>query len=190
MIRYVTEKTRLAAQNRYAVWILAAWSFLESSIFPIPPDAMLAPMVYLNRARAWFLAAVTAISSVLGGIAGYVIGFYAFDLIALPILESLGKEKYFDQFRIYFQDYGSWAVLVAGVTPFPFKVATILAGSFQLNLAVFVISATIARFMRFFLVAAVVWKFGPLAAKALSSKWAWLVTVLLFGALVLVVASR
>ena len=122
---------------------------------------MLIPMVLANRARwAWY-ALVATVTSVLGGLLGYFIGAILFEAVAKPILAFYGYLAEFDQFAEYYNSWGAWAVLVAGVTPFPFKVITIASGATQLSLIVFVVAGIVARAARFFLVAALLYWFGP-----------------------------
>lgn len=160
MIRKLYDWTMSLADTRYALWALAFIAFIESSVFPIPPDVLMIPMIIARPSRAFLIAAVATVSSVLGGLLGYYIGFGLLDTIGRPVLEFYGKAAYFDDFAGRYNEYGAWAVLIAGVTPFPFKVITIASGATQLSLPVFVISALLARALRFFLVATLLWKFG------------------------------
>jgi len=160
MIRRLYDWTMSLADTRYALWALAFIAFIESSVFPIPPDVLMIPMIIARPSRAFLIAAVATVSSVLGGLLGYYIGFGLLDTIGRPVLEFYGKAAYFDDFASRYNEYGAWAVLIAGVTPFPFKVITIASGASQLSLPVFVISALLARALRFFLVATLLWKFG------------------------------
>ncbi|MFT5001037.1 MAG: membrane protein YqaA with SNARE-associated domain [Paracoccaceae bacterium] len=160
MIRGLYNWTMSLAQGPRALWALAAISFAESSVFPIPPDILLIPLVIAAPHRAWLIASVCLISSVLGGLFGYFIGAVLFDSIGNQILGFYGMEAYFDEFAAKYNEYGAWAVLIAGVTPFPFKVITIMSGATGLNLPVFIIASIVARGLRFFIVAALLWKFG------------------------------
>ncbi|RAP42834.1 cytochrome B [Rhodovulum viride] len=160
MIRRLYDWTLSLADSRNAMWALFIVAFVESSIFPIPPDVLMVPMILARPSRAFAIAAVALAGSVLGGLAGYGIGWAFFEQIGRPVLEFYGKQAYFDEFGARYNDYGAWAVLIAGVTPFPYKVITILSGSTGLNLWVFMAASVIARGIRFFLVAALLWKFG------------------------------
>jgi len=160
MIRSLYDWTMRLGESRYALYALAVIAFVESSVFPIPPDVLLIPMVIALPRRAFLIAFVATVSSVLGGMFGYYIGAVLFDSIGQPLLEFYGKAAQFDQFKETYNDYGAWAVLIAGVTPFPFKVITILSGSTGLDFGVFVLSSVLARALRFFIVAALLWKFG------------------------------
>ncbi len=160
MIRRLYNWTLALAHSPYALWALAFVSFLESSVFPIPPDIIMIPMILARPNRAFLIAGVALTASVIGALLGYYIGASLFDVVGKPMLEFYGKTDAAEQFNQRFQDWGAWAVLIAGVTPFPFKVITIMSGWTGLNLGVFIISSIIARGLRFFLVAALLWKFG------------------------------
>ncbi|MEL6571096.1 MAG: YqaA family protein [Pseudomonadota bacterium] len=160
MLRRLYDWTLAQAQSPYALWVLAAVAFVESSFFPIPPDVLMIPMIIARPSKAFLIAAVCTVASVLGGLFGYLIGWGFFELIGQPIFDFYGKADSVAEFQARFNDYGAWAVLIAGVTPFPFKVITIMSGVTSLSLPIFIVSAIIARSLRFFLVAALLWKFG------------------------------
>ncbi len=160
MLRKLYDWTMGLAQSPYALWALFFVAFIESSVFPIPPDVIMIPMIIARPSRAFLIAAICLVGSVLGGFFGYYIGAVLFDSIGLPVLEFYGKDAYFDEFSARYNEWGAWAVLIAGVTPFPYKVITILSGATSLNLTVFAIASVIARGLRFFIVAALLWKFG------------------------------
>ncbi|MFO7758217.1 MAG: YqaA family protein [Roseovarius sp.] len=160
MIRALYHWTLRMADHRHALWVLAAVSFIESSVFPIPPDVLMIPMILARPSRAWLIASVALVSSVLGGMLGYAIGAFAYQEIGVPILTALGKGEAMVAFSTRFNDVGFWAVLTAGVTPFPYKVITIMSGWTAMPLGTFVATSILARGIRFFLVAALLWKFG------------------------------
>ncbi len=143
-----------------APYALALVSFLESSFFPIPPDVMLVPMVLADRSKAWRHAALATVASVLGGLAGYAIGYFLFDTIGRPVLEFYGYGGKTDAVMAWFRDWGVWILIAKGWTPFPYKVLTILAGAAHMDLASFMIASVVARSMRFFLVAGLLYFFG------------------------------
>lgn len=149
----------LAAHPR-AIWALAVIAFIEASFFPIPPDVLMIPLILAQPKKAWWIATIALIASVLGGLLGYAIGAFFYDSIGAPILEALGKADSMAEFSTRFNDQGFWAVLIAGITPFPFKVITILSGWTSMPLGVFISTAIIARALRFFIVAGLLWKFG------------------------------
>jgi membrane protein YqaA with SNARE-associated domain len=147
------------ASNAKAKYYLFILSFSESSFFPIPPDVMLLPMCMANHSRAWYFALITTVGSVLGGIFGYFIGSYSFDFIE-PFLNNWG---YIDSYLIavqWFEDWGFWAVFIAGFSPIPYKVFTIAAGATYMPLIPFVIASVIGRGARFYLIALLVKVFG------------------------------
>jgi membrane protein YqaA with SNARE-associated domain len=160
VIRDLYNWTIRLAEHPRAIWALALVAFIESSVFPIPPDILMIPMIIAAPRRAFVIAGVATASSVLGGMFGYWIGAALFDTVGQPVLAFYGKDAYFDEFKATYNAWGAWAVLIAGVTPFPYKVVTILSGATGLNLTVFIAASVLARGLRFFLVAALLWKFG------------------------------
>jgi membrane protein YqaA with SNARE-associated domain len=160
MIRRLYDRTIAMAEHPHALWVLALVAFVESSVFPIPPDVLMIPMILARPSRAWLIAGVAMLASVLGGLLGYAIGALAFEQIGQPILQSLGKSGAMEEFAGRFNDVGFWAVLMAGVTPFPYKVITIMSGWTGMPLITFIVTSILARGLRFFIVAALLWKFG------------------------------
>ena len=160
MIRRLYEWMLRMAEHPQALWVLAFVAFIESSVFPIPPDVLMIPMILARPSRAWLIAGVALAASVLGGLLGYAIGALAYEQIGQPVLAALGKGDAMAEFNIHFNDLGFWAVLVAGVTPFPYKVITIMSGWTGMSLGTFILTSILARGLRFFLVAALLWKFG------------------------------
>jgi len=149
------------AAHRHAMWALAAIAFVESSVFPIPPDVLVIPMVLAARERAWRIAIVATVASVLGGLLGYGIGALLFETVGRPVLELYGYIDKFAEFQRLFAEWGAWIVAGFGFTPFPYKVITITSGVVNLDPTVFMIASVISRAARFFLVAALLWWFGP-----------------------------
>lgn len=143
-----------------APFILGTLSFFESIFFPVPPDVMLAPMCMATPKRAWWFALITTLASVIGGILGYLIGYYAFSAIQ-PWLESSSYWPAYETAIAWFKDYGFWAIFVAGFSPIPFKVFTLAGGAMAMAFAPFVLAAMIGRGMRFFLVAGLLAWGGP-----------------------------
>ncbi|MGY6706310.1 YqaA family protein [Roseinatronobacter sp.] len=160
MLKSLYDWTLSLARHPYALWALALVAFVESSVFPIPPDVLMIAMIVARPSRAFVIAGVATVASVAGGGAGYFIGYGAFETLGRPVLEFYGKDAYFEQFQARYNEWGAWAVLIAGVTPFPYKVITILSGATGLSLPVFIVASVIARAIRFFIVAALLWKFG------------------------------
>ncbi len=161
MIRGLYNWTMGLAESKHALLALAFVAFIESSVFPIPPDILMIPMILAAPHRAWLIAGVCTLSSVAGGLAGYYIGFGLFESVGRPVLEFYGKDAYFGEFSERYNEYGAWAVMIAGVTPLQYKVITIMSGVTQLSLPVFIVASVIARGLRFFIVATLLWKFGP-----------------------------
>jgi membrane protein YqaA with SNARE-associated domain len=184
VLRRLYDWTIALAASPYSLWALAGVSFVESSVFPIPPDLLLIPMIIATPHRAWLIAGVCTIASVLGGAAGYLIGLVLFEQVGLPVLAFYGKDALFGQFSSTYNNYGAWAVLVAGLTPFPYKVVTILSGATGLSFTIFMVASLIARGLRFFIVAALLWRFGPPIRDFIEQRLGLMFTIfvaLLFG---------
>lgn len=135
-----------------AVRYLAVLSFAESSFFPIPPDVMLAPMALACRERAWHYAILTTVASVAGGAAGYLIGYFAFDLVE-PLMHRAGYWERYQRVHAWFENWGFWAIFLAGFSPVPYKLFTISAGVIAMNFPLFMLASLVGRGARFFLVA-------------------------------------
>ena len=150
---------RLAA-HRHALWALAMISFIESSVFPIPPDILLIPMVLAARDQAFRIAAVCTVASVLGGLGGYGIGYFLYESIGQPLIAFYGYADKFSAFQGYYHEWGAWIVGGAGLTPFPYKVITIASGVTALDPVVFTVASVVSRGIRFSLVAWLLWRFG------------------------------
>ena len=184
MLQRLYDWTMRLADHPRALWALAIVSFAESSIFPIPPDVLMIPMILARPSRAWLIALVALVSSVIGGLFGYAIGFFAFETIGEPILQSLGKADAVAEFSTRFNDFGFWAVLGAGITPFPYKVITIMSGFTHMPFATFMATSVLARGIRFFLVAALLRKFGAPVRDFIEKRLGLVTTlflILLFG---------
>jgi len=160
MIRKLYDWTISMADHPRALWVLAFVAFIESSVFPMPPAVLMIPSSLAAPSRAWLSASVGLVSSVLGGIAGYAIGAFAYEGGGQPILEALGKGDAMEAFNTRFNDFGFWAVLTAGITPFPYKVITIMSGWTGMPIATFIATSILARGIRFFIVAGLLWKYG------------------------------
>lgn len=149
----------LAARKNALAWLFAI-SFIESSFFPIPPDIMIIPMVLATPNKAYKIAAVALLASVLGGYLGYAIGVFGFEVIAKPLLEFYGYMDNFHKFENYYHEYGAWIVFGAGITPFPYKIITIASGVVRLDLVIFTIASILARGIRFYIIAWLLKRFG------------------------------
>ncbi|UOM33964.1 YqaA family protein [Acuticoccus sp. I52.16.1] len=161
MLQRLYDKTMALAASRHATPALAGVSFAESSFFPIPPDLLLVPMVLSQRSKWIFYAALCTVASVVGGMAGYLIGSLLYETVAQPILAFYGYADKFADFTERFNRYGAWIVFLAGITPFPYKVITIASGATGLSLPVFLLASVLARGIRFFMVAGLLYVFGP-----------------------------
>jgi membrane protein YqaA with SNARE-associated domain len=178
MLKRLYEWTLEKAGHPTAPKWLAVVSFVESSFFPIPPDVLLAPMCLSKPEKAWRYALICTISSVIGALLGYAIGYFLFETVGKPILEFYGLGAKFKDFAAAFNRQGWIIVLLAGFTPLPFKVITIAAGATGMPLYVLVVASIIARSARFFLVAALLWKFGPPMKEWIDRNFALATTVL------------
>ncbi|WP_075219056.1 YqaA family protein [Acuticoccus yangtzensis] len=190
MLQKLYDRTMALAASRRAVPTLAGVSFAESSFFPIPPDLLLIPMVLSARARWILYAAVCTVASVLGGLAGYAIGAFLFDSVAQPILAFYGYADKFASFTERFNQYGAWIVFLAGVTPFPYKVITIASGATGLPLPVFMAASVLARGLRFFLVAGLLYLFGPPIRRFIEERLAMLLALVGAGIVIGLIAVR
>ena len=159
-MRTLYNKVLSAAAHRHAKWWLALVSFIESSIFIIPPDAMIIPMVLADRAKWWRIALTATIASVVGGIGGYLIGVFLFDSLGQSLLEFYSNGDKFRQYIKIYEEWGGWAVFGAGLTPFPYKVITVASGVAKLDLTLFIFTSLIARGLRFFCLAGLLFYFG------------------------------
>ena len=160
MLRRLYDWVMSLAATRHAERALAAIAFIESSVFPIPPDVLIIPMVIAER-RKWIrIALISTVGSVLGAFLGYAIGALFFDVIGQPILAFYGKADAFAELTVKYNAWGGWAVLVAALTPFPYKVITIFSGVTGLNLVVFTLVSIVGRGARFFLIAFLLNRYG------------------------------
>ena len=168
----------LSKDNGAMYWLFAV-AFIESSFFPIPPDVMLIPMILAAPDKAWKIAGVATVGSVIGAYFGYAIGFYFFQLIAEPLLGFYGYLDKFNSFKNLYNQYGAWIVFGAGITPFPYKIITIASGVVHTNLLVFTVASIIARGMRFFLVAWLLKKYVDAMREFIEKNLGWLSVVFL-----------
>lgn len=159
------EKAMNWARHPKAPWFLGGLSFAESSFFPVPPDVMLAPMSLAKPSKAWYYASLTTITSVLGGILGYFIGVFAFDIIS-PILQDYGYYERYELAKSWFEAWGFWAIFLAGFSPIPYKIFTIASGVIGMAFLPFLIASLFGRGMRFFMVAGLMaWGGAPMEKK-------------------------
>ena len=189
MLRGLYDWTMSLAGHRHAMLALAIVSFVESSVFPIPPDILIIPMVLASREKAWRIALLCSVASVLGGLAGYGIGYFFYESLGKPVLEFYGYAEKFTQFQGFYHEWGAWIVGGAGLTPFPYKLITIASGVTNLDIVVFTVASTLSRGLRFFIVAGLLWYFGDSIRIFIEKNLGILATVffvLLFGGFVFI----
>lgn len=183
MLRRIYDWCIAAADRPYALWIIAAVSFAESSFFPVPPDVMLIPMSLARPQRAWLYAVVCTVTSVAGGLLGYAIGALLYDSVGQWLIQFYGYGDKVDAFRAAYAQYGAWIILLKGLTPIPYKIVTITSGFAGYDLALFVLFSVIARGGRFFIVAILLNRYGPWIRSQIEARLTLWVTL---GAAVLV----
>jgi len=170
------------AEHKLAPKMLAVLSFAESVFFPIPPDVLLAPMVLAKPQKAWYLAGLTTIASVIGGVVGYYLGYLMFEPWIQPVITELGYQDKFDNAISWFKEWGVWVVFLAGFSPIPYKLFTVSAGFLQMAFLPFLVASAIGRGMRFFLVAGII-HFGGEKMEQKLRQWVdtigWLVVALI-----------
>ena len=160
MFRTLYTWTGRLARHRHAIPAMAAISFAESSFFPVPPDVMLVPMVIARRSQAYLIATVCTVASVAGGVFGYAIGYFLYDSLGLYLANLYGMHDAMAEYQHWYAEYGAWVILVKGLTPIPFKLVTIASGVAHFNLGLFVLLAAITRGARFFVMAALLKRYG------------------------------
>jgi len=191
MLRRLYDKTIALASKPHAMWALGGVSFTESSFFPIPPDALLIPMVLARPDRGWTIAFVCTSSSVLGGMFGYAIGYFLYETLGLWLINLYGMERGYEEFKLAYAQWGLWIILIKGLTPIPYKLVTIASGAAQFDFLVFVLASIATRGVRFYVEVALLKMFGP-AIRKFVEKYLTLVTtafvVILVGGFI--VAAR
>ncbi|MEO1888406.1 MAG: YqaA family protein [Cycloclasticus sp.] len=181
MFKNLYNKVLLWAEHPKANKFLLILSFAESSFFPIPPDVMLAPMCLAKPSKSFYFALLTTIGSVAGGIFGYLIGMYSFELVE-PLIAVMKYEEKFELVKRWFDEWGFWAIFIAGFSPIPYKLFTITAGILSMMFLPFVIASLIGRGARFFLVAFLVSLGGDRLRDKLNDyieRIGWAVTLLI-----------
>ena len=161
MLRALYDRVLALAAHRRAPAYLAAVSFAESSVFPVPPDAMLVPMCIARPERAYRYAAICTAASVLGGVLGYLLGLYLFEALAEPVLRAYGHADALVRFQGWYDRWGALVILIKGLTPIPYKIVTIASGAAHFSFAVFLAASVATRGARFFLLAFLLRRFGP-----------------------------
>jgi membrane protein YqaA with SNARE-associated domain len=191
MLRRIYDWCVAAADKPYALWVLGAVSFAESSFFPVPPDIMLLPMSLARPRRAWLFAAWCTIASVAGGVLGYAIGAVLYDSIGHWLISLYGLGDKVEAFRAGYAEWGAWIILLKGLTPIPYKLVTITSGFAGYNIWLFVLCSIIARGGRFFAVAVLLNRYGdPIRAEIEKRLGLWVAVLVLVLVLGFVVAFR
>lgn len=189
MLRSLYDWTMGLAAHRNAMAALAAIAFAEASFFPLPADLLLIPMVIAAREKAWRIALVCTIASVIGGVFGYGIGYFLYETLGRWVLEIYGYAAQFTKYQLLYNKWGFWIVMVGGLTPLPYKVVTIASGLAGQDFFVFVLGSVTSRGIRYFVVAALLWQFGPPIRDWIERRLglaATLFVVLLIGGFVLI----
>jgi membrane protein YqaA with SNARE-associated domain len=187
MLRRLYDWCIAAADKPYATWLLGTVSFVESSFFPVPPDAMLIPMALARPDKAWFYATVCTVTSVAGGVLGYLIGAMLYDSIGLWLIQLYGYGNKVEAFREAYAQWGSWIILIKGLTPIPYKIVTIASGFAGFNLLLFVLLSIVARGMRFYAEAFLLNRYGKEARAIIEERlgfWAAIAAVVLVAGII------
>jgi membrane protein YqaA with SNARE-associated domain len=187
MLRRLYDWCIAAADKPYATWLLGAVSFVESSFFPVPPDAMLIPMSLARPDKAWFYATVCTATSVAGGVLGYFIGALLYDSVGLWLMQLYGYGNKVEAFREAYAQWGSWIILIKGLTPIPYKIVTIASGFAGFNLLLFVVLSIVARGMRFYAEAFLLNRYGKEARAIIEERlgfWAMIAAVVLVAGII------
>jgi membrane protein YqaA with SNARE-associated domain len=185
MLRRLYDWTMSLAGRRNAPAALAAVSFAESSFFPIPPDAVLLPMILARPDRAWSLAAICTVASVVGGVFGYAIGYFLFETVGRLLIDVYGYAEGFTEFQQAYAEWGLWIILIKGMTPIPYKLVTIASGLAGFDIVVFILASIVTRGARFFLVAALLRWYGPMIREFVERHLKWVTT----GFVLLIIAG-
>jgi len=181
MLRRLYDRALEIAAGPNAIWALLAMSFAESSFFPLPPDIVLIPMMLARPRAAWRLAALCMVASVAGGLVGYAIGYFLFDAIGRPLLEFYHAMGKYDALKAGFDRWGVWIIILKGMTPIPYKLVTIASGVAHFNFALFVGASIVSRSLRFFLLALILWRFGPAARDFIEERLTLVTTLFAVG---------
>ena len=189
MLRKIYDWCIGAAGKPYATWLMGSVSFVESSFFPVPPDAMLIPMALARPDRAWFYASVCTVTSVAGGVLGYVIGALLYDSIGQWVIQIYGYGERAEAFREAYRQYGAWIIVLKGLTPIPYKIVTITSGLAAYPIVPFILLSFVARGMRFYLVAFLIYRYGERARAIIEERLGFWVTAALIVLVVGIIAA-
>jgi membrane protein YqaA with SNARE-associated domain len=177
MLRRLYNWCVAAAGKPYATWLLGTVSFVESSFFPVPPDAMLIPMGLARPDRAFYYATVCTLTSVAGGLLGYLIGAVFYDSVGLWLIQHYGYGAKVEAFREAYREWGAWIILLKGMTPIPYKIVTITSGLAAYPIIPFVLLSIVSRGMRFYLVAFLIHRYGDRARVIIEKRLEFWVTL-------------
>ncbi len=189
MLRRIYDWCIVAADKPFAPWLMGAVSIAESSIFPIPPDTLLIPMSLARPDKAWSFATLCTVTSVAGGVLGWVIGAYLYDTIGHWLIQMYGYGDKVEAFREAYARWGTWIILLKGVTPIPYKIVTITSGFAGYNLWLFIIFSFVARGMRFYLTAFLLNRYGARAREIIEKRLTFWFTVSLAVLIVGIIAA-
>jgi membrane protein YqaA with SNARE-associated domain len=177
MLRRLYDWCVAAASKPYATWLLGIVSFVESSFFPVPPDAMLIPMGLARPDRAFRYATVCTLTSVAGGLLGYLIGAALYDTVGLWLIQLYGYGAKVEAFREAYREWGAWIILLKGMTPIPYKIVTITSGLADYPIVPFILLSIVSRGMRFYLVAFLIYRYGERARAIIEERLGFWVTL-------------
>ncbi len=171
LVRRVYDWALESAGTRRAVWVLAGLCYLQSLFLPVPPDLLLIPMVLAKRAKAWLFAGIATVSSVGGGVTGWMIGYFLYDWLGEPLLAISGHSGDLTAFYEYRDRWGAWIVAAGALTPFPYKLVAIASGAAHLDIGAFILASLAARGMRFYVEAGLLWYLGPKARRLIEHRY-------------------
>ena len=180
-----TQRLATITKSRHAGLILAVVAFSEALFFPLPPDLLLIPFALANYRKAFRLAFITTVFSVLGGCLGYFIGVYFYEELGKPILVWFGSEEYFTYFSIRYNEFGTIAVIMGGLTPIPYKLVTILSGATAMPISEFIWASFVSRGIRFFLLAILIYIFHKQALELINRYFTPFIIFVAIGLLVI-----
>ncbi len=191
MLRRLYNACIEAAGKPHATWALGTVSFTESSFFPVPPDVMLAPMALARPDRAYYYATICTLTSVAGGIFGYIIGAFLYDSVGLWLISLYGYGDKVEAFRRAYAEWGTWVILINGFTPIPYKIATITSGFAGYNFFLFVLFSLLTRGARFFLTAFLLNRYGEQVRNEIEKRlvfWTIAFLIVFFGGFIVIIA--
>jgi membrane protein YqaA with SNARE-associated domain len=190
MLRRIYDWCVASADKPYALWVLGAVSFAESSFFPVPPDIMLLPMSLARPQRAWLFATLCTVASVAGGVLGYAIGALLYDSVGQWLINLYGLAGKVEAFRASYAEWGAWIIIGKGLTPIPYKLVTITSGFAGYNLGLFILCSIIARGGRFFVVAILLNRYGDIIRAEIEKRlglWVSLLAAVLIAGFIVAV---